>query len=84
MSDLEIYMAAPEDPSPEELAAYIEKKCGGDSELQARVEALFGAASRGTAPKKKRSPRPTNRLYQEISASLPKSTFGPSAIKIRT
>ncbi len=44
MKDLDIFIGAPKDPTPDELAAYLEEKCAGDAELRAKVEALFAAA----------------------------------------
>ena len=38
MTDREIFMNAPADATPEVLAAYLDKACGGDEELRARVE----------------------------------------------
>ena len=43
MTDLEIFHNAPENASPEELAAYLDEACGGDAELREKVEALFSA-----------------------------------------
>ena len=43
MNDLDIFMNAPDGGDPEDLARYIEEKCGDDGELRARVEALFAA-----------------------------------------
>ena len=43
MTDLDIFMNAPAGATPEVLAAYLEKMCGGDVELRARVEALLAA-----------------------------------------
>ncbi len=44
MNDRDIFMNAPEDPSPEELARYIRDACGDDVPLRQRVEAMFAAA----------------------------------------
>ena len=41
MTDLEIFHAAPEGATPEELAAYLDHACGDDHDLRASVEALF-------------------------------------------
>ncbi len=41
MTDLEIYHNAPEEPTPEELAAYLDQACADDVELRAKVEALY-------------------------------------------
>ena len=43
MTDREIFINAPAGASPEVLDAYLEKACGGDAELRARVEALVAA-----------------------------------------
>ena len=43
MTDREIFINAPAGATPEVLAAYLDKACGGDAELRARVEALIAA-----------------------------------------
>ena len=45
MDDLEIYMNAPEDPTPEELANYLDQACGDDQAQRQRLEKMF--ASKG-------------------------------------
>jgi WD40 repeat protein/serine/threonine protein kinase len=42
-TDLEIFLQAPENPSPEELARYLDDACGENKHLRSRVEALFVA-----------------------------------------
>ncbi len=44
MTDLQIFKNAPPDASAEELKSYLDKACGGDAALRARVEALFQAS----------------------------------------
>ena len=41
MNDPEIHFNAPVGASPEELAAQLDKACGGDAVLRAQVESLF-------------------------------------------
>ena len=41
MNDLEIFHNAPENATQEELAAYLDEACGDDSQLRAKVKALF-------------------------------------------
>ena len=43
MTDLEIFHSAPENATPDELAAYLDDACGDDTALRGRVEALFAA-----------------------------------------
>ncbi|MGI9242560.1 MAG: protein kinase domain-containing protein [Verrucomicrobiales bacterium] len=49
MTPLEIFINAPEDPTPEALAAYLAQMCGEDAEKREQVEALF-AASEAAGP----------------------------------
>ena len=44
-----LFLTASDLPDPAERAAYLERECGGDAELRARVEALL-AADGGGAP----------------------------------
>ncbi len=46
MTDLQIFKNAPHDASPEELKSYLDRACGGDAMLRARVEALFQAEAK--------------------------------------
>ena len=46
MTDLEIFHNAPENASPENLAAYLDEACGDDSDLREKVEALLAARTR--------------------------------------
>ena len=41
MTDLEIFHNAPENASPEQLAAYLDEACAGDAQLREKVEALL-------------------------------------------
>ena len=41
MSDIDIFLNAPEGASAAELASYLEEACAGDLELRSRVDALF-------------------------------------------
>jgi len=46
MTDLEIFHNAPANASAEQLATYLDKACGGDVELRAKVEQLFALSYR--------------------------------------
>ncbi len=41
-----LFLGASDLPSPEERAAYLDRECGGEPDLRARVEALLAAAER--------------------------------------
>ena len=43
MNDRDIFMNAPDDPSPEELERYLDEKCVGDPALRERAAAMFAA-----------------------------------------
>jgi len=43
MTDLQIFMNAPRNATAEELRSYLDKACGDDASLRARVESLFHA-----------------------------------------
>ncbi|YCM45744.1 protein kinase [Verrucomicrobiaceae bacterium 227] len=45
MKDVEIFLNAPQEASPEKLADYLDGACGGDRELRERVEELIAAES---------------------------------------
>src|SRR5262245_13997122 len=46
MTDLQIFKNAPQNASAAELKSYLDKACGGDAMLRARVEALFHAGAK--------------------------------------
>ena len=49
MTDLEIFINAPDDLTDAELSAYFDKACGDDEELRAGVEALLAAHRESTS-----------------------------------
>jgi serine/threonine protein kinase/formylglycine-generating enzyme required for sulfatase activity len=49
MTDIEIFMNAPADATAEVLSDYLNRMCGEDTDLRARVESLI-AADRGAGP----------------------------------
>src|SRR6516162_4447596 len=45
-----LFLAASDLAGPAECAAYLDRECGGDAELRARVEALLRANDAGPPP----------------------------------
>ena len=48
MTDLQIFMGAPESGSPEALQRYFDAACGDDRDLRERVESLYQASLKAT------------------------------------
>ena len=70
-----LFLGASDLPSPEERAAYLDRECGGDPDLRARVEALLAAGDRaGPVPE----PEATGVLDPTPAETLPGTLISSS------
>src|ERR1700722_15808480 len=78
-----LFLAASDLSDPAERAAYLERECGGDAELRARVEALLAADGGGAPALEEDLPRahePTSPATLEATAASRAETRLPSEL----
>src|SRR5262245_38495816 len=74
MNEHELFAAALEIEAPDERAAYLDRACGGDDALRARVEALLRAHAQAG------SFLQTSPLAGAITGEVPKAPEGPGTV----
>ncbi len=74
MNEIDIFSGAPQGATPDELGAYLEQACGGNTELQRKVEELFAAA--GTVFLGRRPRQGPAGIISEAAAEQPGDRIG--------
>ena len=82
-----LFLEASDLPSPEERAAYLDRECGGEPDLRARVEALLAAEDRaGPVPEPEATGvfQPTLAGPLEATQAIASETFRSRGLPIPT